>query len=195
MDRCLRRQGVSVLKDLIPAAVGQELLKKTFKDDPPGFLHVDIKYLPQMPDAHQDDPHRQRQSVHRPIHEQKKTPSGKHAFDLVCANFSIDHCLIRARHRQTDGMIERFNGRISDLVRQTRFVSAAKLESKFTRNLATYNHSIPQRALHHQTPIQAHKAWRKSPPDLFVKNVYEHAGLDSFTLQLHRDATLAHRAL
>ena len=50
MDRCLRRHGVSVLKDLVPVIVGEEAVKKTFKDYRPGFLHVDIKYLPQMPD-------------------------------------------------------------------------------------------------------------------------------------------------
>ena len=50
MDRCLRRHGVSVLKDLVPVIVGQEAVKKTFKDYQPGFLQVDIKYLPQMPD-------------------------------------------------------------------------------------------------------------------------------------------------
>ena len=50
MDRCLRRHGVNVLQGLIPAVVGQEAVKKTFKDYPPGYLHVDIKYLPQMPD-------------------------------------------------------------------------------------------------------------------------------------------------
>ena len=47
-----------------------------------------------------------------------------------------------------------------------------------TQYLATYNHSIPQRALNIQTPIQALKTWRKTNPDLFVKNVYEHPSLD-----------------
>jgi hypothetical protein len=38
---------------------------------------------------------------------------------------------------------------------QTRFASAAKLEITLTLYLKTYNHHIPQRALKHQTPIQA----------------------------------------
>jgi hypothetical protein len=46
--------------------------------------------------------------------------------------------------------------------------------------LKTYNHHIPQRALKHQTPIQALQKWRAEKPDLFVKRVYEHAGLDSY---------------
>ena len=224
MDRCLRRHGVSVLKDLVPVIVGEEAVKKTFKDYRPGFLHVDIKYLPQMPDetsrrylfvaidratrwvymrTYRDQTDAsstdflRRLNKAAPMHiktiltdngsqftdrftSKKKTPSGKHAFDLVCTEFSIDHRLIRPRHPQTNGMVERFNGRISELVGQTRFSSAAELESMLTQYLATYNHSIPQRALDHQTPIQALKAWRKTHSDLFVKNVYEHAGLDTY---------------
>ena len=76
-------------------------------------------------------------------------------------------------------MVERFNGRTVELIGQTRFASAAELESTLTQYHATYNHSIPQRALKHQTPIQTLKAWRKTQPNLFVKNVYEHPGLDS----------------
>ena len=109
----------------------------------------------------------------------KRTPSGQHAFDLACVDFSIDYRLIRPRHPQTNGMVERFNGRISELIAQTRFASSAELERTLTQYLATYNHSIPQRALNHQTPIQTLKAWHKTHPELFVKNVYEHAGLDN----------------
>ena len=67
-------------------------------------------------------------------------------------------------------MVERFNGRISDLVKQTRFASAAELEMTLrltlTLYLTTYNHHIPQRALNHQTPIQALQKWRSEKPDL-----------------------------
>ena len=49
LDRCLRRHGVSDLKALQPQIEGQTK-PKTFKDYEPGFLHIDIKYLPQMPD-------------------------------------------------------------------------------------------------------------------------------------------------
>ena len=80
-------------------------------------------------------------------------------------------------------MVERFNGRISELLGQTRFASAAELESTLTQYLATYNHSIPQRALNIQTPIQALKTWRKTNPDLLVKNVYEHPGLDMYVIR------------
>ena len=76
-------------------------------------------------------------------------------------------------------MVERFNGRISELVAQTRFSCAAELESTLKLYLSTYNHSIPQRALGHQTPIRALKDWQQKKPELFAKRVYEQTGLDN----------------
>jgi hypothetical protein len=49
--RLLKREGMARLEDVIPKAEGEIIVaKKTFKDYEPGFVHVDIKYLPQMPD-------------------------------------------------------------------------------------------------------------------------------------------------
>jgi transposase len=49
--RLLKREGMARLEDVIPKAEGETIsAKKTFKDYEPGFVHVDIKYLPQMPD-------------------------------------------------------------------------------------------------------------------------------------------------
>ena len=95
----------------------------------------------------------------------------------------IEHRLSPPRHPQINGMVERFNGRISDLVKQTRFASAAELEMTLALYLTTYNHHIPQRALHHQTPIQALQKWRAEKPDLFVKRVYKQTGLDTYAAQ------------
>ncbi|PYD85031.1 hypothetical protein DNF23_51255, partial [Pseudomonas syringae pv. pisi] len=43
-----------------------------------------------------------------------------------------------------------------------------------------YNHHIPQRALDAKTPILALKEWQQKRPELFVKRVYEQAGLDTY---------------
>jgi len=67
-----------------------------------------------------------------------KRATGKHAFDVSCAEMGIEHRLSPARHPQTNGMVERFNGRISDLVKLTRFASAAELETTLTLYLNTY---------------------------------------------------------
>jgi transposase InsO family protein len=53
LDRCLRRQGVSHLKDVLPREEPEQSPPKGFKDYEPGFVHVDVKYLPQMPDQDQ----------------------------------------------------------------------------------------------------------------------------------------------
>lgn len=71
---------------------------------------------------------------------------------------------------------------ISDLVAQTRFASAAELDTTLKLYLRTYNHNIPQRALKHKTPVQALKEWRDKKPELFVKRVHELAELDSAAL-------------
>jgi hypothetical protein len=55
-----------------------------------------------------------------------------------------------------------------------------KRHSLFTLmlHLKTYNHSIAQRALRHLTPVAALKKWQQQKPQLFVKRVYNQAGLD-----------------
>lgn len=76
-------------------------------------------------------------------------------------------------------MVERFNGRISDLMAQTGFTCAAELDQTLKLYLDTYNRRVPQRALDHRNLIQALKAWREKKPELFVKQIYEQTELDS----------------
>ena len=100
------------------------------------------------------------------------------AFAKACAELGAQYRHTRPRTPQTNGMVERFNGRISDVVSQTRFRSAADLDTTLKNYLSTYNQLIPQRALKHQSPIQALQKWRAERPDLFVKRVYKLPGLD-----------------
>ena len=101
-------------------------------------------------------------------------------FDVRCKALGIEHRLCPPRHPQTNGMVERFNGRISEVVGQTRFASGAELEATLSNYVKTYNHQIPQRALNHLSPIQALKKWQAEKPDLFLKRVYNQPGLDSY---------------
>jgi transposase InsO family protein len=107
-----------------------------------------------------------------------KKPSGNHAFEKVCTGMNIEHCLAPPRHPQTNGMAERFNGRISELIEQARFDSRADLESTLINYLKFYNHHIPQRAIGSTTPIQALKEWQKRKPERFVKRVSDQTELD-----------------
>jgi len=223
LDRCLRRHEVADLKSLQPEQEGQAKPLKTFKDYEPGYLHIDIKYLPQMPDENRrrylyvaidratrwvymriyrdqtekssvDFLRRLKRAAPMKIRTiltdngsqftdrfttKSRVPSGKHAFDLACEALAIEHRLCPPRHPQTNGMVERFNGRISDVVNQTRFRSAADLDATLKNYVSTYNQLIPQRALKHQSPTQALQKWRTERPDLFVKRVYNLPGLDS----------------
>ena len=48
MDRCLRRHGVGNLRDLQAKTAPPR--RSGFKAQEPGYLHIDVKYLPQMAD-------------------------------------------------------------------------------------------------------------------------------------------------
>ena len=111
----------------------------------------------------------------------ERQPTGDHPFDQVCQEAHIEHRLIPPRHPQTNGMVERFNGRIAEILRSERFDSSADLKQTLENYQWAYNHQIPQRALGHVSPIQALKEWQKKRPDLFVKRVYNVTGLDTCT--------------
>ena len=75
-------------------------------------------------------------------------------------------------------MVERFNGRISDVLATRRYTSGEDLEQTLKRYCWLYNHHIPQKALHHQSPIAAMKEWQAKRPELFTKRVVNHTGPD-----------------
>ena len=88
-----------------------------------------------------------------------KTSNGEHAFDRRCQGRGIEHRFCQPRHSQTNGMVERFNGRISEIILQGS-LRAHELETTLTHYLVTYNHRIPQSALNHLSHTQALKQWR-----------------------------------
>ena len=51
LDRGLRHHGVSNLETLMPWEAGAKMPVKPVKAYDPGCVHVDVKYLPQMPDG------------------------------------------------------------------------------------------------------------------------------------------------
>ena len=220
LHRTLKRHGVSHLNALLREVedTPQSPVKR-FKDYLPGFIHVDVKYLPQMPDETQrrylfvaidrasrwvyldifpDKSARSAQRFLKALIDRapftinkiltdngkeftdrfvchgEREPTGHHLFDQTCQANDIDHRLIKPKHPQTNGMVERFNGRISRIIQSTRFASKAELEQAIQCYLRTYNYHVPQKNIGHITPIAALKAWRKKRPELFKKNVYDH---------------------
>ncbi len=214
LDRCLRRHGVARLADLLPEVEGKPPLPKTFKDYEPGFVHVDVKYLPRMPDEaehryliaaidrasrwvyfeiqpdqtaataagflerwHAKAPFvirtvltdNSKEFTDRFCVTGERQPTGQHVFDQTCAAHGIQHRLIKPQHPQTNGMIERFNGRVAELLKTTTFASARHLETTRFQYLHLYNQHIPQKNLGHVTPIAKLKEYYQIKPALFQK--------------------------
>ena len=74
-------------------------------------------------------------------------------------------------------MAERFNGRVSEVIQQTRFASAHELEASLTHYVNTYNHPILQRSLNHISSVQALKKSQPDKPLVFVKRFFNRARL------------------
>ena len=99
----------------------------------------------------------------------KRAQSGKHEFDRLCAEFNIEHRLTPPSSPQTNGMVERFNGRIEEVLQSHYFRSGEELETTLLRYVWLYNQQLPQSALGRKAPLQAMKDWRKLKPELFKK--------------------------
>ena len=225
IGRLLKREGVSRLADLVPAEEGEAAPKKTFKDYAPGYLHVDLKALPKMPDeadgtylcvaidrasrwvyfeilpdktAQGTQGFLERLAESCPFQIEKiltdngkeftdrftaqgeRAPTGHHPFDQACQAIGAEHRLIPPGHPQTNGMVERFNGRVADILKATRFRTAAELSTALGHYQRLYNEQIPQRALGHLCPVQALRAWREKAPDRFFRDIYNLPGLDRY---------------
>jgi len=76
-------------------------------------------------------------------------------------------------------MVERFNGRIAEVLATHRFHSGEDLAQTLARYVWLYNQHLPQLALQHRTPLQAMKDWQKQRPELFVKRITNRPGLDT----------------
>ncbi len=219
LDRLLRRRGVNRL----PEPEVQKTQVKTFKAYEPGYIHMDVKYLPQMQDEderryvfvaidratrwvfiaikgkktaaaarsflnalHKAAPFKirtlltdnGREFTDRAFGKREKDASGEHEFDALCEALGIEHRLTKPKHPQTNGMVERFNGRLAHVLKSHRFNSAHDLETTLHRFVWLYNEHLPQKALELSTPIQALKKWQASHPDLFSKRVVNHPGPD-----------------
>jgi transposase InsO family protein len=221
LHRCLKRHGVSVLPAPGKPVAGSG---KGFKAYEPGYLHMDVKHLPQMPDeAHcrylfvaidratrwvfirlytattAANARRFLNALAKACPLQIRTvltdngnaftdrlfgartrqPSGEHEFDRLCAALGIEHRLPPVRRLQTNGTVERFNGRISEMLTTHRFHSGEELQATLERYVWLYNQHLPQKALEHISPIEAMKRWQTSHPHLFHNKVINQPGPDN----------------
>ena len=222
LDRCLRRHGVSRLQDLKPKQ--PKPAHKPFKAYEPGYLHVDVKYLPQMADEERRRylfvaidratrwvfvrvyPVKAAANARRFLRDleraapmkitrvltdngkeftdrlfglRKRAATGNHEFDRLCAELEIEHRLAPPMRPQTNGMVERFNGRIEDVLQSHRFRSGEDLEETILRYVRLYNGQLPQSVLEGRTPMDALKDCHREKPALFKKRPYNHLGCDN----------------
>ena len=95
----------------------------------------------------------------------KRSPTGRHEFDRLCADLGIQQRLAPPMHPQTNGIplgdclqspagqrVERFNGRIEEVLQSHHFRSGEELETTLHRYVALYNQQLPQSALSSKTP-------------------------------------------
>ena len=223
LDRCLRRHGVGNLRDLQAKAARPK--HSAFKAYEPGYIHIDVKYLPQMADEtsrrylfvaidratrwvfirifkaktaanarrflrdlERASPIRIRtvltdngkEFTDRLFGLRKRAATGEHEFDKLCAELGIEHRLTPPKSPQTNGMVERFNGRIEEVLQSHHFRSGEELEATLHRYVWLYNQQLPQSALGSRSPLQAMKDWHKLKPELFKKRPYYLPGCDSY---------------
>lgn len=208
LDRCLRRHGVGNLRDLRPAA--PRPAHQPFKAYAPGYLHIGVKYLPQMADEDRRRylfvaidratrwvfvrvyPAKTAANARRFLRDleraapmritrvltdngkeftdrlfglRRRAATGNHEFDRLCAEFGIEHRLAPPMHPQTNGMVDRFNGRIEDILQSHRFRSGEDLEQTILRYVRLYNGQLPQSVLKGRTPVDALKDWHRESPE------------------------------
>jgi len=111
--------------------------------------------------------------------ERDERINGAHEFDTLCTALDIEHRLTPPKSPQTNGMVERFNGRIEEVLQSHRFRSGEELETTLHRYVWLYNQQLPQSALCSKSPLQAMKDWHKLKPELFKKQPYYLPGCDS----------------
>jgi transposase InsO family protein len=235
LDRCLRRHGVGNLRDLKRKEARPK--HSGFKAYEPGYIHIDVKYLPNLLGEYTHSSARQwmadessrrylfvaidratrwvfirvynsktaanarrflrdlgracslrirtiltdngKEFTDRLFGLRKRAQSGKHEFDRLCTELDIEHRLTPPRSPQTNGMVERFNGRIEDVLQSHHFRSGEELEATLHRYVWLYNQQLPQSALGSKTPLQAMKDWHKLKPELFKKQPYYRPGCDT----------------
>ena len=94
----------------------------------------------------------------------KRAASGEHELDRLCTELGIEHRPAPPKSPQTNGMVERFNGRIEGVLQSHHFRPSEELEATLHRYVWLCNQQLPQSAPSSGTPLQAMKDWHKLKP-------------------------------
>jgi transposase InsO family protein len=88
------------------------------------------------------------------------------AFATLCSTLGIEHWLTPPRSPQTNGMVERFNGRRKDVLQSHHVRSGQDLGMTLHRYVWLYNRPLAQSPLGRKTPLQAMKQRHKRKPEI-----------------------------
>ena len=172
LEQLLRRRGHSRLP------LPPEGKHNSFKTYEPGYVHVEVKYLPQMQDEdkrryvfvaidratrwvfiaikqhktvaaatafltavrkaapfriHSILTDNGKEFTDRLFGSQSRQPTAEHEVDQLCQSLGIEHRLTKPRTPKTNGMVERINGSLSQVLRSHHFNSAEDLEKMLHR--------------------------------------------------------------
>ena len=98
--------------------------------------------------------HNAKVSTNRLFGLRKRQANGKLDFDQLCAEFGIKHRLSPPARLQTDGLVQRFKGRVEEALQSPYFQSAQDLETTLHRYVPLYNQKLQKPALGSKTPLQ-----------------------------------------
>jgi transposase InsO family protein len=211
--RCLKKQNLGNIREM-RAEKPQKTEAGEFKEYEPGFLHIDLKYMPQLP----NEPKRKYlfvaidratryvyfalkdnkdakcayefldeviefypYKIHKILTDNgkeftdrfarnRKAASGKHLFDIACNANKIEHRLTKPYHPSTNGMVERYNRRIEEILAENRFDDYNIMMEALKKYLNCYNYWIKQKALGYKSPIDVIKEYYLKKQELFKDN-------------------------
>jgi hypothetical protein len=109
----------------------------------------------------------------------RRAATGAHEFDQLCAERGIEHRPTPPASPQTNGMVERFDGRIGDVLQSHHVRSGEDLETTLHRCFRLCNRQLTQSALGSKSPLQAMKDRHELKPQLFREQPYDLPGCDS----------------
>ena len=82
----------------------------------------------------------------------KRAATGEHAFEKLYSALDIDHHLKLPKLSQTNGMIERFNGQVENILQGQNYRSGEALETTLHRYVWLVKQQLPQFVLCSMTP-------------------------------------------
>ena len=97
-----------------------------------------------------------KESTDRMFGLRKRAATGEQEFDLPCGALGTGHRLTPPGSPRTNGMVERFNGRIEEVLQGRHFRSGEEPEATLHRPVWLCNRQFPQSALPAEAPFPDH---------------------------------------